>query len=282
MPKFRAWTITKPDRFIADFMPTEFKTLALVLSGPVAEVIINRPDKLNALNAQVLEDLRAVVAQLRENEDIHAVILTGAGEKAFAAGADIRELAILTDSEHGVDFSRSGQSIFQLIESSPMPFIAAVNGFALGGGCELALACHIRVCSENAKFAQPEVSLGIIPGYGGTQRLTRVAGRTYAADLILTGRTIDAREAYAAGIVSRVVPLDRLLATAREVATSIATKAPLAIRASIEAIYSAESESVNDGFEREANLFGRLITTKDFREGTSAFLEKRKATFTGH
>ncbi|HZK75532.1 MAG TPA: enoyl-CoA hydratase-related protein [Candidatus Kapabacteria bacterium] len=159
-----------------------------------------------------------------------------------------------------------------------MPFIAAVNGFALGGGCELALACHIRICSENARFAQPEVSLGIIPGYGGTQRLTRAAGRTYATDLILTGRTIDAREAYAAGIVSRVVPLDTLLATAREIAATIAAKAPLAIRAAIEAMYSDGGE---DGFEQEANLFGRLIATRDFREGTSAFIEKRAALFTG-
>ncbi len=261
-------------------MNFEPATLTLTISGQVAEITINRPEKRNALNAQVLDELRAAVALLRENEDIHAVILTGVGEKAFAAGADIGELSNLTDSEHGLDFSRSGQYIFQLIESSPMPFIAAVNGFALGGGCELALACHIRICSENAKFAQPEVSLGIIPGFGGTQRLTRIAGRTYAADIILTGRTIDAREAYAAGIVSRVVPLDRLLATAREIATAVAAKAPLAIRAAIEAIYSAEGER-EDGFEQEANLFGRLIETRDFREGTSAFLEKRTATFTG-
>ncbi|MFI5201165.1 MAG: enoyl-CoA hydratase/isomerase family protein, partial [Candidatus Kapaibacterium sp.] len=144
----------------------------VAISGPVAEVTINRPEKLNALNAQVLDDLRAAVAELRENEDIHAVILTGAGEKAFAAGADIGELAALTNTEHGVDFSRSGQYVFELIESSPMPFIATVNGFALGGGCELALACHIRICSESAKFGQPEVNLGVIPGYGGTQRLT--------------------------------------------------------------------------------------------------------------
>ena len=262
-------------------MDTDFKTLSLAISGPVAELTINRPDKLNALNVEVLEELRTAVAQLRENEDIHAVILTGAGEKAFAAGADIGELANLTNTEHGVDFSRSGQYIFQLIESSPMPFIAAVNGFALGGGCELALACHIRICSENAKFGQPEVNLGVIPGYGGTQRLTIVAGRTYAADLILTGRTIDASEAYAAGIVSRIVPRDRLLDTAREIATAISAKAPLAIRASIEAIYAAGDVSSETGFEQEANLFGRLIGTRDFREGTSAFLEKRKAVFTG-
>ncbi len=262
-------------------MDTDFKTLSLAISGPVAELTINRPDKLNALNVEVLEELRTAVAQLRENEDIHAVILTGAGEKAFAAGADIGELANLTNAEHGVDFSRSGQYIFQLIESSPMPFIAAVNGFALGGGCELALACHIRICSENAKFGQPEVNLGVIPGYGGTQRLTIVAGRTYAADLILTGRTIDASEAYAAGIVSRIVPRDRLLDTAREIATAISAKAPLAIRASIEAIYAAGDVSSETGFEQEANLFGRLIGTRDFREGTSAFLEKRKAVFTG-
>ncbi|MHB8391709.1 MAG: enoyl-CoA hydratase/isomerase family protein, partial [Acidobacteriaceae bacterium] len=186
----------------------------------------------------------------------------------------------LTNSDEGASFSRSGQHVFELIESSRMPFIAAVNGFALGGGCELALACHIRICSEHAKFGQPEVALGIIPGYGGTQRLRQAVGPTYAADLILTGRTIDAQEAYAAGIVSRVVPAEKVLDVAREIAAAICEKAPLAIRAAIEAIYD-EDRGSSDGFEREATLFGKLITTVDFREGTSAFLTKRKAKFTG-
>ncbi len=255
----------------------EFKTITLTISGHVAELTLNRPDKLNALNTQVLSELREAVALLRRQEEVRAAIITGSGGKAFAAGADIGELADLSKSEEGASFSQSGQHIFELIENSRMPFIAAVNGFALGGGCELALACHIRMCSETAKFGQPEVALGIIPGYGGTQRLTRITGPTYAADLILTGRTIDAQEALASGLVSRVVSSEKLLDTAREVANAICEKAPLAIRAAIEAIYSTDQS----GYEREANLFGKLITTNDFREGTAAFLAKRKSKFTG-
>lgn len=254
------------------------QTIALAISGSIAEITINRPSKLNALNLQVFQELREAVASLREREDILAVIVTGAGEKAFVAGADIAELSRLASSEDGFVFSQGGQHVFGLIESSPIPFIAAINGFALGGGCELALACHIRICSESAKFGQPEVNLGIIPGYGGTQRLVRIAGHSYAADLILTGRTIDAREAYAAGIVSRVVAQDKLMETAREIAQTISSKAPLAVRAAIEAMYSDNSST---DFERETDLFSRLIATSDFREGTSAFLEKRPANFAG-
>ncbi|HWF44831.1 MAG TPA: enoyl-CoA hydratase-related protein [Candidatus Kapabacteria bacterium] len=260
---------------------TTYKTLQLSISGHVAEITIDRPDKLNALSAQVLEDLRHLVTELREHEDVRTVILTGSGEKAFAAGADIGELARLNDWEEGMSFAQSGQAVFSLIETSPKPFIAAVNGFALGGGCELALACHIRICSENAKFGQPEVTLGIIPGYGGTQRLTRAMGRTYAADLILTGRTIDAKEAYAHELVSRVVPLTELMTTARQIAETIAQKAPLAIRSAIEAIFLGAEETIEEGLDREASLFGRLTTSADFKEGTSAFLEKRAAKFRG-
>jgi enoyl-CoA hydratase len=258
-----------------------YQTLLLAVNGPVAEVTINRPDKLNALSAQVLEDLRHLVAVLREREDVRAVIITGSGEKAFVAGADISELSRLNDLEEGTAFAQNGQAVFNLIETSPKPFIAAVNGFALGGGCELALACHIRICSENAKFGQPEVNLGIIPGYGGTQRLTRVMGRTYATDLILTGRTIGSEEAHAHGIVSRVVPLSELLVSARQIAETIAQKAPLAVRSAIEAIFLGSEETIEEGLDREANLFGRLTTSTDFHEGTSAFLEKRAAKFTG-
>jgi len=260
---------------------TTYKTLQLSISGHIAEVTINRPDKLNALSAQVLEDLRHLVAELRERQDVRAVIVTGSGEKAFAAGADIGELAQLNDWEEGMSFAQNGQAVFSLIETSPKPFIAAVNGFALGGGCELALACHIRICSENAKFGQPEVNLGIIPGYGGTQRLTRAMGRTYAADLILSGRTIDAKEAYAHELVSRVVPLTELMTTARQIAETIAQKAPLAIRSAIEAIFLGAEETIEEGLDREASLFGRLTTSVDFKEGTSAFLEKRTAKFRG-
>jgi enoyl-CoA hydratase len=244
-------------------------------------VTINRPDKLNALSAKVLEDLRHLVTDLRERDDIRAVIVTGAGQKAFVAGADIGELSRLNDPEEGNEYAQNGQAVFSLIETSPKPFIAAINGFALGGGCELALACHIRICSENAKFGQPEVNLGIIPGYGGTQRLTRIMGRTYATDLILTGRMIDASEAHAHEIVSRVVPIAELLPTAHEMANTIAQKAPLAISAALECIFMGSEETIEEGLGREAEHFGRLTASEDFHEGTTAFLQKRAAVFNG-
>lgn len=258
-----------------------YETLLITINGSVAEVTINRPDKLNALSAQVLEDLRHLVTELRLRDDVSAVIVTGAGEKAFVAGADIGELSRIADQTEGNEFAQNGQAVFSLIETSPKPFIAAVGGFALGGGCELALACHIRICSDNAKFGQPEVNLGIIPGYGGTQRLSRILGRGYAADLIMTGRTIGAAEALQQGLVSRVVAPDALLTEARSIATTIAGKAPLAIRASIEAMFMGAEETIEEGLEREATLFGELSVTEDFKEGTSAFLEKRKAAFRG-
>lgn len=259
----------------------EYSTLLLTVEDHIAIITINRPDKLNALSSQVLDDLRHLVTDLRERTDVRAVILTGAGEKAFVAGADIKELSQLNDTEQGREFALNGQSVFNLIESSPTPFIAAINGFALGGGCELALACHIRICSENAKFGQPEVNLGIIPGYGGTQRLTRVIGRTYATDLILTGRMLSAHEAHEHEIVSRVLPLSELLPTAKEIAKTIAQKAPLAISAALECIIMGIDETIDEGLGREAERFGYLTTTQDFHEGTSAFLEKRTAAFNG-
>jgi len=259
----------------------EYSTLAFSVEESTAVVTINRPDKLNALSSQVLDDLRHLVSDLREREDVRVVILTGAGEKAFVAGADIQELAQLNDVEAGREFAQNGQAVFNLIETSPKPFIAAVNGFALGGGCELALACHIRICSENAKFGQPEVNLGIIPGYGGTQRLTRVMGRTYATDLILTGRMIGAQEAHEHEIVSRVVPLAELLPAAKDIAKTIAQKAPLAISAALECIIMGIDETIDEGLGREAERFGYLTTTEDFHEGTQAFLEKRTAAFKG-
>jgi enoyl-CoA hydratase len=259
----------------------EYQTLECSIDASVATITINRPDKLNALSSAVLDDLRHLVTDLRVRDDVRAVVITGKGEKAFVAGADIKELAALNDLEEGREFAQKGQSVFSQIESSPKPFIAAVNGFALGGGCELALACHIRICSENAKFGQPEVNLGIIPGYGGTQRLTRVLGRTLATDLILTGRQMDAREALEQGLVARVVPIADLMKTATDMATSIASKAPLAISAAIDCIFEGIDESIDEGLGREAEKFGSLTMTSDFHEGTTAFLEKRKAQFTG-
>lgn len=259
----------------------EYQTLECTIDALTAVVTINRPEKLNALSSMVLDDLRHLVTDLRMREDVRCVIVTGKGEKAFVAGADISELAALNDTEEGREFAQKGQSVFSLIESSPKPFIAAVNGFALGGGCELALACHIRICSENAKFGQPEVNLGIIPGYGGTQRLTRVLGRTLATDLILTGRTMDAREAQEQGLVARVMPQAELLSTAQSMASAITSKAPLAISAALDCIFEGIDESIDEGLGREAEKFGQLTVTSDFHEGTTAFLEKRKAQFVG-
>jgi enoyl-CoA hydratase len=259
----------------------EYETLKYSIESFVALVTIHRPEKLNALSSIVLDDLRHLVSGLRMRDDVRVVVITGSGEKAFVAGADIGELAALNDSEEGREFSQNGQAVFSLIESSPKPFIAAINGFALGGGCELALACHIRICSENAKFGQPEVNLGIIPGYGGTQRLVRILGRTLATDLILTGRSMDAREALEQGLVARVVPRPELLSLAMQMARTISAKAPLAISAALECIVEGIDESIEEGLGREAERFGHLTTSSDFHEGTSAFLEKRKANFQG-
>jgi enoyl-CoA hydratase len=259
----------------------EYRTLSLDSAEGVAVITIDRPQKLNALSSEVLDDLRHLVTDLRVREDVRVVIVTGSGEKAFVAGADISELAALNDIELGKEFAQNGQAVFSLIETSPKPFIAAVNGFALGGGCELAMACHIRVASENAKFGQPEVNLGIIPGYGGTQRLTRILGRTLATDLILTGRMMDAREALEQGLVARVVPIAELLPLAKGMAQTIATKAPLAISAALECIVEGIDETIEEGLGRESDRFGALTVTEDFHEGTSAFLEKRKPAFKG-
>ncbi|HYM21319.1 MAG TPA: enoyl-CoA hydratase-related protein [Candidatus Kapabacteria bacterium] len=259
----------------------EYQTLECIADSLIATITIARPEKLNALSSAVLDDLRHLVTDLRMRDDIGVVIITGKGEKAFVAGADIAELASLNDLEAGREYALKGQSVFSLIESSPKPFIAAVNGFALGGGCELALACHIRICSDNAAFGQPEVNLGIIPGYGGTQRLTRVLGRTLATDLILTGRQMNAREALEQGMVSKVVPQANLIEAALQIAQAIASKAPLAISAALDCIVEGIDESIDEGLGREAERFGQLTTSSDFHEGTSAFLQKRKPTFTG-
>jgi enoyl-CoA hydratase len=259
----------------------DYKTLRLDTDEGIAVITIDRPQKLNALSSEVLDDLRHLVTDLRVREDVRVVIVTGSGEKAFVAGADISELAALNDIDLGKEFAQNGQAVFSLIETSPKPFIAAVNGFALGGGCELALACHIRIASENAKFGQPEVNLGIIPGYGGTQRLTRILGRTLATDIILTGRMMDAREALEQGLVARVVTPPELLPLAKEMARTIAAKAPLAISAALECIVEGIDETIEEGLGRESDRFGALTVTEDFHEGTSAFLEKRKPAFKG-
>ncbi len=250
-------------------------TILLELAGRVATITINRPEKLNALNAETKAELRRVVENLDEDPAVGCVIVTGAGEKAFVAGTDIGELTGL-DRVSGAQFARGGQEIFSRIEAMRKPVIAAVNGYALGGGCELAMACHVRFVSDRARFGQPEVSLGIIPGYGGTQRLTRLIGRGRATEMITTGRQIDADEALRIGLADRVFPAAELLLRTREIADTVAGKPGRAIALALRAIAAADTEN---GMEREAEIFGECCTTLDFREGITAFLEKRKPAF---
>jgi enoyl-CoA hydratase len=246
----------------------------------VLVITIDRPKVLNALNAQTVAEIGQAFAAARDDASVKAVILTGGGEKAFVAGADINELATMTPIA-GKDIASRGQETFSAIERFPKPVIAAVNGFALGGGCELALACHIRIASEKAQMGLPEVTLGIIPGYGGTQRMARLLGKAKALELILTGDRINAAEAERIGLVNKVVPADQLMATAEEMARKIASRGPLAVRAAIEAVMSGSEMPFEEGQFLEATLFGLLASTEDMKEGMGAFLEKRTANFTG-
>ncbi|MGZ3850353.1 MAG: enoyl-CoA hydratase/isomerase family protein [Flavisolibacter sp.] len=239
---------------------------------------INRPDKLNALNREVFDDLDVLLKEMASNREIRAVILTGAGQKSFVAGADISEFTGLTVAE-GMALARRGQEIFARIEQSSIPVVAAVNGFALGGGCELAMACHFRIASDNARFGQPEVNLGLIPGYGGTQRLVQLVGKGRALELLMTGNMIDASIALEYGLVNHVVPQDDLLPKARMVVEQIITKAPLAISRCITAANAVFSQE--NGYEVEIRSFGACFGTEDMIEGTAAFLEKRKPHFKG-
>ncbi len=262
-----------------------YKTLQTELTDGILTVTINRPDKLNALNHTVLEELDKVLDDYYQNENVKGVIITGSGAKGFVAGADISEFLDLTRDE-GMDLARRGQDIFARFEMSAKPVIAAVNGFALGGGCELAMACHIRIASENAKFGQPEVNLGLIPGYGGTQRLVHLIGKGRAMELLLTGNMIDAQTALQYGLVTHVVPQEQLMEKARSVMQLILSKAPVAIAkciycANIAAGDVGEGISVRNGFTEEVNAFGDCFGTEDMKEGTSAFLEKRKPVFKG-
>jgi enoyl-CoA hydratase len=244
----------------------------------IALVTIRRKDKLNALNVAVKKELSGLFTELKADDNIFIVIITGEGEKAFVAGTDIAELTGL-DEHTGRDFSGGGQELFNLIENLGKPVIAAVNGFALGGGCELALACTIRVCSENAKFGQPEVNLGIIPGYGGTQRLPRLVGKGIAHEMILTGRHIDAQEAYRIGLVNRVVPQNQLIEECRKIAAEIVSKGQIAVRFALKAVNMTSETNLTEGLDLEATLFGRVAATDDGKEGVKAFLEKRKPEF---
>ncbi len=245
----------------------------------IAVLTIDQPEKLNALSALVLEEIDECIRRAADERAIRGVIITGAGEKSFVAGADIRQFSTL-DRESGRRFALAGQAIFSRIETLPKPVVAAVNGYALGGGCELAIACHLRIASENAIFGQPEVTLGILPGYGGTQRLPRLVGLGIATELILTGDRISAQRAYEIGLVNRVVPAAQLLEEAIKLVGMILSRAPLAVGMSLEALHAAHLPP-SEGLPLEADLFGEACATEDFKEGVAAFLLRRKADFHG-
>ena len=246
----------------------------------IAWITIDKPQKLNALDRKTVEEIAAAAGRARDDEAVRVIVLTGAGEKAFVAGADIKEMTSLTPAD-AQSFSRFLQHSLDSLERSTKPVIAAVNGFALGGGCELALACHVRIVADTARFGQPEVNLGLMPGAGGTQRLQRVVGRGRALDLILSAEMIDATEAYRIGLANQVVPAAELRAAVAAYAAKLCSKSPLALARCIEAVVSGGETSQQEAMVLEAGLFGLCFATEDMREGTSAFLEKRKADFPG-
>jgi enoyl-CoA hydratase len=259
---------------------SDLKHVRVEWDAEVAVVTIDRQEKLNALNSEVIDELGRVFTELEGDEAVRGVILTGAGTKAFVAGADIGELAAM-DAMDGVRTSRSGQEVFLRIERCSKPVLAAVGGFALGGGCELALACHLRVASRNARFGLPEVGLGIIPGYGGTVRLARLVGLGRAVEMTLTGEPVTAERALELGLVSRVVPRDELLETAMALMRTITAKGPVAVRLALESVYRALDVTTSQALAHESSLFGLLASTDDMREGMTAFLEKRAPEFEG-
>jgi len=257
-----------------------FKTLIYEKKDNIGVLTINRPDKLNAISNELTEELKQLLDEIEQDEELRVMVITGAGDKAFVAGADIKEL-VDRDALVGRKVSRTRQDLFSRIENLPAPVIAAVNGYALGGGLELAIACSIRICSEKAQFGAPEVKLGIIPGDGGTQRLPRLVGLGRAMEMILTGDFIDAQEAYRIGLVNKVVPHEELMDSAMEMAKKIAQRPPLAVRYAKEAVNrSQEGDSVS-GYALESYLHALTCTTEDKKEGVSAFLEKRKGDFKG-
>jgi len=262
-----------------------YQTLLAELENGIYIITINRPDKLNALNKQVFTDLDAAIDEVYNNPEIKTAIITGAGPKAFVAGADITEFGGL-NKEEAMALAKRGQDVFFKIENSKKPIVAAVNGFALGGGCELSMACHFRLCSENAKFGQPEVNLGLIPGYGGTQRLTQLVGKGKSMELQMTAHLIDANEALQLGLVNHVCTAESLLERTKDILNVITTKAPIAIGKVIECINVAvvsDSAYTNgkSGYDKEVEAFGDCFITEDMKEGTTAFLERRKAEFKG-
>lgn len=258
----------------------DYRTILFEKKENYAIITLNRPDKLNALNEQLFIELNDIINQVELDASIKALIITGSGEKAFAAGADIVELN-KSDARSGKLFSEFGSKIMLRLEMLRIPVIAAVNGFALGGGCELAMSCHIRFCSENAKFGQPEVNLGIIPGYGGTQRMTRIVGKAMAMELILSANIIKADEALRIGLVNHVYPLAELLTKTEDFVKLVLSKGNLAVSTAVDCINMAEQLSPIEGLNYESAKFGEICGTDDFREGTAAFVEKRTANFIG-
>jgi enoyl-CoA hydratase/carnithine racemase len=259
---------------------TDFDNLLVERDGAVATLTINRPKVLNALNTPTLQEIERALVACRDDEAVRVVVFTGSGEKAFIAGADINELSVQTPVG-GREHARRGQRVFDLIEQLGKPVIAAINGFALGGGCELAMACTIRIAADTARLGQPEINLGIIPGFAGTQRLARLVGRGRALELLLTGDHVTAQEAHRIGLVNRVVPAADLMNEARALASALAARAPVALRYIIDAVNRGLEMPFAEAQTYEATLFGLVSTTEDMREGTTAFLEKRKAEFKG-
>ncbi len=258
-----------------------YQTIILEIRDKIAFVTVNRPDKMNAVNLDVIGELRDVFSQIENDKNVGVVILTGAGEKAFVAGSDISILNTY-DADAAKNYSEVGNNFLSAVQNFPKPVIAAINGFALGSGCEIALACHIRIAAENSKFGQPEVNLGLIPGHGGTQRLTSLVGIGKAMEMILTGNIIDAIEAQKIGLVNKVVPASELMKASEELAKLLLTKAPPALKFAISAINGNLESPLQKGLKLEAILFSECFKTEDFKEGTKAFLEKRKPLFKGN
>lgn len=256
-----------------------YNTITTTFNDGILEITINRPDKMNALNQEVMKELGLAVDEVYKREDVYGALITGSGPKAFIAGADISEFLKLS-AEQGLELSKTGHVVFRRIETSSKPIIAAVNGFALGGGCELAMACHFRVASDNAKFGQPEVNLGIIPGYGATQRLVQLIGKGKALELMMTGDMIGAEEARQLGLVNHVTTPEELLNKTRSLLQKIRTKAPLAIAKVVKCV-NAYFEEETDGFETEMEEFAKCFATEDLKEGAAAFIEKRAPRFKG-
>jgi enoyl-CoA hydratase len=256
-----------------------FENLLTSLENGIYTITINRPDRLNALNRKTITEIGEAFSEVYSSKDIRGVIITGAGEKAFAAGADISEFTGV-DRIKGAEMASAGQEVFNLVENCPKPVVAAVNGFALGGGCELSMACHLRIASENARFGQPEAKLGLIPGYGGTQRLIQLIGKTKAMELLMTCEMIGADEALRLGLVNYTSTQDKLIPACRELLGKILQQSPMAVTGIINAVNAYYQTDIN-GFKAEIDEFGKCCETEDFAEGTRAFLEKRKANFQG-